>query len=88
MELLVSTERINIMARQLKRWESPRSQGRNHKGRGGSARHRQRKKQFQRLRITLKNGININSGKGVQSLPALVWRGLANPDPVDASVLL
>ncbi|TVQ57163.1 MAG: hypothetical protein EA366_09025 [Spirulina sp. DLM2.Bin59] len=29
----------------LKRWESPRRQGRNHKGKGGSARQRQVKKQ-------------------------------------------
>ncbi len=57
------------MARQLKRWESPRSQGRNHKGKGGSARQRQRKKQFQRLRATLKQGIDHTSGKGSNSLP-------------------
>lgn len=42
------------MARQLKRWESPRREGRNHKGRGGSARQRQRRKQFQALRQKLK----------------------------------
>uniref|UniRef100_A0A832H4J5 Uncharacterized protein n=1 Tax=Oscillatoriales cyanobacterium SpSt-402 TaxID=2282168 RepID=A0A832H4J5_9CYAN len=42
------------MARQLKRWESPRREGRNDKGRGGSARQRQRKKQFQTLRQKLK----------------------------------
>ena len=42
------------MARQLKRWESPRREGRNDKGRGGSARQRQRKKQFQALRQKLK----------------------------------
>ncbi len=70
------------MARQLKRWESPRSEGRNHKGKGGSARQRQRKKQFQRLRATLKQGINNdtntnNSGKGDNSLPAaLLWNGI------------
>jgi len=43
------------MARQLKRWESPRREGRNDKGRGGSARQRQRKKQFQTLRQKLKD---------------------------------
>lgn len=43
------------MARQLKRWESPRKEGRNDKGRGGSARQRQRKKQFQALRKKLKD---------------------------------
>ncbi len=42
------------MARQLKRWESPRREGRNDKGRGGSARQRQRRKQFQALRQKLK----------------------------------
>ncbi|MDX2231668.1 MAG: hypothetical protein NW220_18685 [Leptolyngbyaceae cyanobacterium bins.349] len=43
------------MARQLKRWESPRREGRNDKGRGGSARQRQRRKQFQALRQKLKD---------------------------------
>ncbi len=38
----------------LKRWESPRKQGRNDKGRGGSARKRQIKKQQQMLRNKLK----------------------------------
>lgn len=39
----------------LKRWESPRRQGRNDKGRGGTARLRQIKKQQQMLRKKLKN---------------------------------
>jgi hypothetical protein len=38
----------------LKRWESPRREGRNHKGRGGSARKRQRQKQFKNLAKRLK----------------------------------
>ncbi|MFQ4143723.1 hypothetical protein [Chlorogloeopsis sp. ULAP02] len=38
----------------LKRWESPRRQGRNNKGKGGSARQRQLKKQQQMLRKRLK----------------------------------
>ncbi|AFZ60350.1 hypothetical protein H6G54_14680 [Anabaena cylindrica FACHB-243] len=38
----------------LKRWESPRKEGRNDKGRGGSARKRQLKKQRQMLRNKLK----------------------------------
>ena len=42
------------MAQRLKRWESPRSQGRNTKGKGGSARQRQLKKQQQMLRKKLK----------------------------------
>jgi hypothetical protein len=39
----------------LKRWESPRRQGRNDKGKGGSARARQLRKQQQMLRNKLKN---------------------------------
>jgi hypothetical protein len=42
------------MAQQLKRWESPRRQGRNAKGKGGSARQRQLRKQQQILRQKLK----------------------------------
>jgi hypothetical protein len=38
----------------LKRWESPRREGRNDKGRGGSARKRQLRKQQQLLRKQLK----------------------------------
>ena len=41
------------MARQLKRWESPRKEGRNTKGKGGSARQRQRRKQLQRRVLCL-----------------------------------
>lgn len=40
----------------LKRWESPRREGRNDKGRGGAARQRQLKKQRQMLRKKLKEG--------------------------------
>ncbi len=39
---------------QLKRWESPRREGRNDKGRGGAARKRQLKKQKQMLRQKLR----------------------------------
>ena len=42
------------MAQRLKRWESPRKSGRNDKGKGGSARLRQRKKQFKLLEKRLK----------------------------------
>ena len=38
----------------LKRWESPRREGRNDKGKGGSARARQLKKKMQMLRQRLK----------------------------------
>lgn len=46
------------MARQLKRWESPRRQGRNDKGKGGSARARQLRKQQQMLRKKLKDDLD------------------------------
>lgn len=53
----------------LKSWESPRSEGRNSKGKGGSARARQLKKQQQTLRKQLKaqndrlSDIQNNRGK-------------------------
>jgi hypothetical protein len=40
----------------LKRWESPRRQGRNDKGKGGSARARQVRKQFKMISKKLKEG--------------------------------
>jgi hypothetical protein len=40
----------------LKRWESPRREGRNDKGRGGAARQRQLKKRTQALRKKLQDG--------------------------------
>jgi DUF4097 and DUF4098 domain-containing protein YvlB len=43
------------MTQRLKRWESPRREGRNDKGKGGSARQRQRRKQMQALRQKLKH---------------------------------
>jgi len=43
------------MAQRLKSWESPRKQGRNKKGKGGSARQRQLKKRQQMLRKKLKD---------------------------------
>ncbi|MBJ7297042.1 MAG: hypothetical protein JHC73_12165 [Dolichospermum sp.] len=45
---------------QLKRWESPRREGRNDKGRGGAARKRQLKKQRQMLRQKLKDNQKSN----------------------------
>ena len=47
------------MQQRLKRWESPRKEGRNDKCKGGSARQRQVKKQMQMLRQKLKD-----QGKG------------------------
>lgn len=51
------------MARQLKSWESPRREGRNHKGKGGSARQRQLKKRENRLRQQLKSDQIQNNHK-------------------------
>ena len=56
---------INYMAQRLKRWESPRNEGRNDKGKGGSARQRQLKKRTQMLRQKLKDqGKGNNSSQG------------------------
>jgi hypothetical protein len=64
------------MAQQLKRWESPRKEGRNDKGRGGSARRRQKAKQFKRLKQTL-----IDLGKA----PAKPTQAQSGPtDPTQA----
>ncbi len=49
----------------LKRWESPRRQGRNDKGKGGAARQRQLKKREKMLRKKLKS----NRGEEKKSLP-------------------
>jgi hypothetical protein len=67
------------MAQRLKRWESPRNEGRNDKGRGGSARQRQLKKQRQALRRKLKDqpgdrgdlpgSSNNKKGENDRSLP-------------------
>ncbi|MDZ8183482.1 MAG: hypothetical protein RMX96_01285 [Nostoc sp. ChiSLP02] len=47
----------------LKRWESPRREGRNDKGRGGSARKRQLKKQRQMLRQRLNENNKSDDNK-------------------------
>jgi len=52
------------MAQRLKRWESPRKEGRNDKGKGGSARQRQLKKRTQMLRQKLKDHGNDNNSQG------------------------
>lgn len=59
------------MAQRLKRWESPRNQGRNHKGRGGSARQRQKQKQLNMLRQKLKDGSN-QSPESPDSYPGII----------------
>ena len=55
------------MAQRLKRWESPRNEGRNDKGKGGSARQRQLKKRTQMLRQKLKyQGKDNHNSQGKQ----------------------
>lgn len=51
------------MNQRLKSWESPRREGRNNKGKGGSARARQLKKQQQMLRQRLREGNSANNNK-------------------------
>ena len=66
------------MAQQLKRWESPRRKGRNHKGRGGTARQRQLVKRNQVLRQRLKHPDSDSDQKtrdndrGEHSLPSFL----------------
>ena len=62
----------------LKRWESPRRQGRNDKGKGGSARQRQLKKQYQMLRQKLKetsenNQPNQTKGREINLFPLSLY---------------
>ncbi|MEM6837458.1 MAG: hypothetical protein AAF609_11430 [Cyanobacteria bacterium P01_C01_bin.120] len=52
----------------LKRWESPRRRGRNCKGRGGTARHRQLRKRQNHLRQRLKSSADNNSLREVSGL--------------------
>ncbi|TAE55202.1 MAG: hypothetical protein EAZ76_12375 [Nostocales cyanobacterium] len=74
----------------LKRWESPRKQGRNDKGRGGSARQRQLKKQRQVLRNKLKeqqkpennqkDQQNHKPREGIQTFPIFLAISPANAE--------
>ncbi len=60
---------------QMKRWESPRREGRNDKGKKSSARQRQIKKATQALRRKLKG----MEGKELSSFPFLrLWSHLTN----------
>lgn len=58
------------MAQQLKRWESPRKQGRNQKGRGGSARKRQLKKRHKQFLKQLKAQTRANATLSSDNLNA------------------
>jgi hypothetical protein len=56
----------------MKRWESPRRSGRNDKGKGGSARARQIRKQQKMLRQKLKQAeINLEQGRD-NTLPSFL----------------
>jgi hypothetical protein len=83
----------------LKRWESPRKEGRNDKGRGGSARQRQLKKQRQMLRKRLQedskaensnqnknqNKNNKQGGENISSPYFLSFSPTPNPPPPGVS---
>ncbi|MGG6297315.1 hypothetical protein ACQ4M4_23220 [Leptolyngbya sp. AN02str] len=58
------------MSNWLKRWESPRRSGRNDKGKGGSARQRQLRKQFKTLQQKLKQ--QPKEGSGPTPLPSFL----------------
>ncbi|HEY9908224.1 MAG TPA: hypothetical protein V6D18_11550 [Thermosynechococcaceae cyanobacterium] len=64
------------MAQRLKRWESPRREGRNDKGKSGTARQRQKRKQLQALRQRLKNQANQSESNG----------GSANASPIFCAI--
>ncbi|MBL1209623.1 hypothetical protein [Geminocystis sp. GBBB08] len=57
----------------LKRWESPRREGRNDKGKGGAA----KKKQWQKRLKTLRNKLKNNQQGGVNS-SLFLWEFLLN----------
>ncbi|XGV96155.1 MAG: hypothetical protein ACAF41_25890 [Leptolyngbya sp. BL-A-14] len=74
------------MAQRLKRWESPRREGRNDKGKGGSARQRQRRKQFQALRQKLKDqSDNQNQNRGGNHASPIFLFAQPHPTPVRLS---
>lgn len=59
------------MAQYLKRWESPRREGRNDKGRGGSARQRQLRKQFKALKKKLQGDSPSTSSNPMGKTPQI-----------------
>ena len=71
------------MAQYMKRWESPRRQGRNDKGKGGSARSRQLKKRQQVLRNKLKPESGNQNNQSNQSQSEQRGKGKSkNPFPL------
>ena len=62
------------MVQRLKRWESPRKQGRNNKGKGGTARARQLRKREQMMRQKLKRNRSESQGDcGREVIPSLFF---------------
>ena len=61
------------MVERLKRWESPRKQGRNDKGKGGSARARQLRKREQMLKAKLKKRQGDREERG-KTFPLFFWQ--------------
>ncbi len=74
---------VHLMAQRLKSWESPRRQGRNIKGKGGSARAKQLKKQQQLLRKKLKQ--QDSTGKG-NSKPFPLFFTASFPASINTSI--
>jgi hypothetical protein len=62
----------------LKRWESPRREGRNDKGKGGSARQRQLKKREKLLRKQLKSNQNKQQRREIIPLFIFVLTRISN----------
>ena len=66
------------MAQQHKRWESPRRKGRNHKGRGGSAKQRQYKKRQKLLMKRLKQNAEEKTERKNASRSSELKKGVAH----------
>ena len=61
------------MVERLKRWESPRKQGCNNKGKGGSARAKQLRKREQMLKAKLNKSKGDRAKKG-GNIPSFFWQ--------------
>lgn len=78
------------MHQRLKRWESPRKEGRNDKGRGGAARARQLKKKTQMLRQKLKesDGTNKNNKQGEKLFSLFLYVFTSVPSITEEAIAL
>ena len=76
------------MQQRLKSWESPRKQGRNNKGKGGSARARQLKKKFSTLRQKLKQSNTSNQERESQMALLFSILEVSNSQKINESFLL